>query len=45
MKDTSRLDLLAAILGTLGVLLLLVAAFAAAAQEPPAPASSTWRRP
>ncbi len=34
MKDSSRLDLLAAILGTLGVLLLLVAAFAAAAQEP-----------
>jgi len=32
MKDPSRLDLLVAILGTLGALLLLIAAFAAAAQ-------------
>jgi len=31
MKDSSRLDLVAAILGTLGALLLLIAAFAAAA--------------
>ena len=35
MKDSSRLDLVAAILGTLGALLLLIAAFAAAAQERP----------
>lgn len=32
MKDPSGLDLLVALLGTLGALLLLVAAFAAAAQ-------------
>jgi len=31
MKDSSGLDLVVAILGTLGALLLLVAAFAAAA--------------
>jgi serine protease len=35
MKDASGLDLVAALLGTLGVLLLLVAAFAASAQERP----------
>ena len=33
MKDPSRLDLLVAILGTIGALLLLLAAFAAAAQN------------
>jgi len=32
MKDLSGLDLLVALLGTLGALLLLIAAFAAAAQ-------------
>ncbi len=31
MKDSSRLDLVVAFLGTLGALLLLIAAFAAAA--------------
>lgn len=31
MKDSSGLDLVVALLGTLGVLLLLVAAFAASA--------------
>jgi hypothetical protein len=31
MKDSAGLDLVAALLGTLGVLLLLVAAFAASA--------------
>ena len=35
MKDSSKLDLVVAFLGTLGALLLLVAAFAAAAQERP----------
>ena len=33
MKDPSGLDLLVALLGTLGALLLLIAAFAAAAQN------------
>jgi serine protease len=38
MKDSSKLDLVVALLGTLGALLLLVAAFAAAAQPAAAPA-------